>query len=292
MTHRAIQLVPTNQIVLASHLRKRVKKADISQMAATIRTCGVIQPGLARQVDGKFELIVAALRFLGAKEAGLATFPVEIADRQLTRAEIIKLQYVENETRVALNPMESARGVCEFQDETGLNGIETAAELGIDDTEVSRCRERVYEWCPELQELVESGRVPKSTGHIIHKIACPEEKQKAMRAAAEGQLPRDAAIAIATQRKRRRSAKSIEPVAGDPARGTPRRERQSVRRLKSSVAGGSVTITSKLLTPDGVIAMLAALLARAQELASAGLNEEEFFTGLHEVRLESFAAAV
>lgn len=293
MTHRAMQLIPIQQIALAPNLRKKVKKADISRIAATIKTCGLIHPIHVRHVGEHFEVVVGVLRFLAAREAGLTSVPAEVVDRQLSRAETIKLQYVENETRVDLDPMASARAVCDFIEETGLNGLETAAELGIDDTEVSRCKERVYDWCTELQELVESGKVAKSTGHIIHSIPCPEEKHKAMQLAAEGQLPRNAAIAAAKQSRKKRRAKSIAPAESThngQAEISRRTSGPKVHRFKASVAGGSVTITRKALTRDTVIAMLTALLARAQELASAGLADDEFFTGLHEVQLEMVEA--
>jgi ParB/RepB/Spo0J family partition protein len=288
MAHRAIQMVPEKKIVLGTHLRKRVKKSDVTRMAVTYRSSGVITPLLVRQVGDLYELILGVHRLLGLREAGATEVPVEIVDRELSAGDIAKLQYIENETRFSLNAMDAARGVCLVMEEFKLSGGETATELGITDTEVSRCRERVNDWSEELQQLVESGKIRVSTGHEIHRITCPEERQEAIRLAIEGQLTRDAASSAAKRKPRtanRTSRKSPGRRAGGTAlRGASLGEtsNKGVRQVTALTASGTITLSGEDLAPKTVIEMLTSVLARAQELDSAGVDEEAFFKGMAE----------
>src|SRR3954462_10970606 len=100
MTHRAAQLVPIAKIVLGPHLRRKVKKSEIERMKLSIRSNRQLAPILVRPVGDHFDIVYGALRFLGAKEAGESLIWAEIADRELTAADVIKLQFCENEHRV------------------------------------------------------------------------------------------------------------------------------------------------------------------------------------------------
>lgn len=300
MTHRAAQFVPTAKIVLGPHLRRKVKKSEIERMKLSIESNRQLAPILLRAVGDHFEIVYGALRFLGAKEAGETMIWAEIADRELTAADVIKLQYCENEVRVPLNPIEAAFGVCRFIEETRLSQTETAVELGITDTEVSRCLERINDWSDELRQAVQEGRIYASTAHEIHhKIESPEEQREAIRLAADGELKRDD-VAKLGMRKRVKPGKTSEnasacdpapqPRAANASDEAPRKRSRGVRKFKSTVGDGSVWLSHRDLSPASIAAMLLALSSRAQELFTAGVDSETFFQALREVAIEPVVA--
>jgi ParB/RepB/Spo0J family partition protein len=297
MTHRAAQLIPIQKVVLGQeHLRRKVKKSEIDRMKLSIRSNRQLAPILLRAVGDHFEVIYGALRLLGAKEAGETLIWAEIADRELTAADIIKLQFCENEHRLPLNPIESAFGVCRFIEETGLSQTETAVELCISDTEVSRCWERINDWSDELRRAVQEGKVCASTAHEIHHdILSPEEQLEAIRVAAKGELKRDDVKSF-TKRKRAKpnaTAESASPPNSAEISETPvATHKRGGRMFKSVVGDGSVLLSHRDLSPKRVSAMLHALASRAQELCEAGVDREAFFEAMREVSLEPVAAAL
>jgi hypothetical protein len=162
--------------------------------------------------------------------------------------------------------MEESRFVCRFLEASFFSGNETAKELGISVTEVSRCKERVYDWCPDLQALVEAEKIPPSTGHAIHKIQDPEKKQEALKLAAEGRLTRDAAFGRAQASKN----------------GLPPSEKPRASRIKVALEQGSVTICGPDLAPQTTVALLAELLKKARKLLSRGLTGDAFVLALRD----------
>lgn len=85
------------------------KDGDVSDLAASIRTYGVLNPVTVRMVDDEYELIAGHRRWKGAVEAELTLIPaivIECDDQ--TAAEMC---VTENMQRKGLSPIEEAEGV-------------------------------------------------------------------------------------------------------------------------------------------------------------------------------------
>ena len=65
---------------------------ELEDLAASIRTNGVIQPILVRRVEDRFEIIAGERRLRAAKQAGLETVPVII--RHATDEEMLELSLI------------------------------------------------------------------------------------------------------------------------------------------------------------------------------------------------------
>ena len=93
----------------SSNPRKRFDENGLSELAASLTTQGVLAPLLVREVDGsKYEVIAGARRLRAAKIAELEKVPVRIVN--LTDAEAIEAQCVENLQREDIHPLEEAVG--------------------------------------------------------------------------------------------------------------------------------------------------------------------------------------
>jgi ParB/RepB/Spo0J family partition protein len=94
--------------------RKNFDKAQLEELAESIREKGVLQPILARPVarsggaEEGYELVAGERRYRAAKDAGLQAIPAVV--RQLTDIEVIEVQVIENLQRADLHPLEEADG--------------------------------------------------------------------------------------------------------------------------------------------------------------------------------------
>jgi ParB family chromosome partitioning protein len=102
------RLVPLEDIE-PNPRQPRQSLGDLSELTASIREKGVLEPILVRQVGGRFQIIAGERRFRAASEAGLAEIPCIV--RESTDAEMMELALVENLQRQDLSPFEEADGL-------------------------------------------------------------------------------------------------------------------------------------------------------------------------------------
>jgi ParB family chromosome partitioning protein len=96
-------------IVSPTNPRKTFDEDGMNELAASIRSNGVLQPLLVRpRAEHQFEIVFGERRYRGAKMAGKETVPVCI--REMTDAQVLEAQLVENLMRRDVHPMEEASG--------------------------------------------------------------------------------------------------------------------------------------------------------------------------------------
>ena len=89
--------------------RRSFDEAFLNELAATIRTNGVLSPLLVRPKNERsFEIVFGAQRYRAAQIAEVATVPVRI--KNMTDAEVLEAQLIENLQRRDVHPMEEANG--------------------------------------------------------------------------------------------------------------------------------------------------------------------------------------
>ncbi len=88
--------------------RRHVDPARQQELTASVVKHGVMTPILVRPVNAHFEIVAGERRFRAAKAAGLKEIPAVI--RELSDADALELQMVENLQRDDLHPLEEAEG--------------------------------------------------------------------------------------------------------------------------------------------------------------------------------------
>jgi ParB/RepB/Spo0J family partition protein len=89
--------------------RRVFDEASLKELAASIRSQGVLSPLLVRPLtENGFEIVAGARRYRAAQMAETAAVPVRIV--HLSDAEVIEAQLVENLIRAEIHPMEEAEG--------------------------------------------------------------------------------------------------------------------------------------------------------------------------------------
>ena len=89
--------------------RRSFDETFLKELAATILTNGVLSPLLVRPKNERsFEIVFGAQRYRAAQIAEIATVPVRI--KNMTDAEVLEAQLIENLQRREVHPMEEAQG--------------------------------------------------------------------------------------------------------------------------------------------------------------------------------------
>jgi len=90
--------------------RTRMDEGGLQELAASIKSQGIMQPILVRPVGkDKYEIIAGERRFRAAQLAGLEVLPVLVRDVDDQAAAAMAL--IENMQREDLNPLEEAQGI-------------------------------------------------------------------------------------------------------------------------------------------------------------------------------------
>lgn len=106
--------------------RSHMDEAALNELAASIKSQGVIQPILTREIPGGgFEIIAGERRWRAAQLAGLDYVPVLV--RKVEDNAALAMALIENIQRENLNPLEEAVGIQRLIDEF-LMSHQTAAD--------------------------------------------------------------------------------------------------------------------------------------------------------------------
>jgi len=106
----------------------RQSLGDLSELVASIREKGVLEPILVRSVGAHYQIIAGERRYRAAVEAGLAELPCVV--RETSDAEMMELALVENLQRKDLTPFEEADGLKVLAERYGYTHEEMAERLG------------------------------------------------------------------------------------------------------------------------------------------------------------------
>jgi ParB family chromosome partitioning protein len=94
-----------------SNPRRIFDDAALKELAASIRSQGVLSPLLVRPLNERsFEIVAGARRYRAAQMAQAETVPVRIVN--LTDVEALEAQLIENLQRRDVHPLEEAQGFC------------------------------------------------------------------------------------------------------------------------------------------------------------------------------------
>ena len=109
--------------------RTRMNKEALAELAASIKSQGLMQPLLVRPVEAeRYELIAGERRWRAAQLAGLSEVPVVV--RNVPDEAALAMALIENIQREDLNPMEEAAGLQRLIDEFKMTHEQAADAVG------------------------------------------------------------------------------------------------------------------------------------------------------------------
>jgi ParB family chromosome partitioning protein len=161
--------VPIDQIEVNPYQPRKVFDfTALDELAASIKSSGVIQPIIVRRIGGGYQLIAGERRWRAARQAGLDRIPAIV--REATDAQSIELALVENLLREDLNPIEAAQAYQKLLAEFSWTQEELAQRIGKDRTSIANCL-RLLRLPEEIQADLRSGRL--TMGHARALLALP-----------------------------------------------------------------------------------------------------------------------
>lgn len=168
--------VPLEGIVPNPHQpRRQMDEAGVSELAASIRSTGLIQPIVVRRTKVGYELIAGERRWRAARMAGLATVPVLI--REVNSIEQAQMALVENIQREDLNPVDRALAYRTLMSQLGLTQAELASRTGEDRSSVANYL-RLLDLAAPVQAMVVDGRLTMGHAKILAGIPDPVEQER------------------------------------------------------------------------------------------------------------------
>ena len=141
--------------------RKNFDQEALNDLAASIRTHGIIQPIVVnKQSNGEYLIIAGERRWRAANICGLKTIPVII--KNYTDKQVKEISIIENLQREDLNPIEAARAIKELMEEYGLTQETVSERIGKSRSNIANTL-RLLSLYPDVIKLVEEGKL--SSGH-------------------------------------------------------------------------------------------------------------------------------
>ncbi|MDZ3824163.1 MAG: ParB/RepB/Spo0J family partition protein [Pseudoxanthomonas sp.] len=203
--------------------RQAIAPEALEELAQSIRAQGLIQPIVARPVDGGFEIIAGERRWRAARQAGLAKVPCLVRD--VDDRATVAMALIENIQREDLNPLEEANALRRLIDEFELTHQEVADAVGRSRAAVSNLL-RLLELPAAIRTLVEAGSLDMGHARALLTLPEPQAVRLAEQAAAEGWSVRQLEQAA-------RQAPAPGKTAGRPA---PARPDPDISRLEQELA--------------------------------------------------------
>jgi ParB family chromosome partitioning protein len=135
--------------------RRDINAEALEELANSIRSQGIMQPLVVRQLAGEqYEIIAGERRWRAAQQAGLDTVPVII--REVSDEAAIAMALIENVQREDLNAMEESLALQRLQQEFQLTQQQVADAVGKSRSAVTNLM-RLTSLEIEVQRLLERG---------------------------------------------------------------------------------------------------------------------------------------
>ncbi|MDH5631425.1 MAG: ParB/RepB/Spo0J family partition protein [Gammaproteobacteria bacterium] len=153
--------------------RTHMRQEALEDLAESIRTQGVVQPIVVRELaTGSYEIIAGERRWRAAQLAGLDTIPAVIKD--IPEEAVAAVALIENIQRENLNPIEEANAFQRLIEEFGMTHQQVAESVGRSRTGVTNLL-RLLGLPDVVRQMIDNGDL--DMGHARALLALPDTAQ-------------------------------------------------------------------------------------------------------------------
>src|SRR6186997_3501782 len=173
-SREALMTLPVGRIRPGKYQpRTKMDQQALAELAASIRSQGLMQPLLVRPVDrDRYELIAGERRWRAAQMAGLDEVPAVV--REVADEAALAMSLIENIQRENLNPMEEAAGVQRLVDEFKMTHEQAADAVGRSRSATTNLL-RLLKLARPVQEMLMEGAL--EMGHARALLALDGARQ-------------------------------------------------------------------------------------------------------------------
>lgn len=216
--------------------RTHMDQESLAELAASIKTQGVMQPILVRAVDAtpgaeRYEIVAGERRWRASQLAGLNEVPVLI--RSIPDEQALAMALIENIQRENLNPLEEAQGLQRLIDEFGLTHQQAADAVGRSRPAATNLL-RLLQLTAGVQELLMAGKI--DMGHARALLPIPGTQQLAL---AQRIIQKDLSV--------REAERLVQQILNPPKAAPAHAVDRDLLRLQEEISdslGASVAIRS------------------------------------------------
>ena len=170
--------------------RTRMGQEALAELAASIKSQGLMQPVLVRPVDrDRYELIAGERRWRAAQMAGLQEVPALV--REVPDESALAMSLIENIQRESLNPMEEAAGLQRLVDEFRMTHEQAADAVGRSRSATTNLL-RLLRLAKPVQSMVMEGVLEMGHARALLALEGARQVEAANRIAARGLSVREA----------------------------------------------------------------------------------------------------
>ena len=198
----------------ADQPRKSCNSSSIEDLAASIRTHGIVQPIVVRSLqDGVFQIVAGERRWRAAQVAGLSRIPALV--RETHEHQALELALVENVQREDLNPIDEAQAYQRLLSEFGLTQDEFAERVGKRRATVANML-RLLKLPGEVQLWLQDGKLTVGHAKALLSLTKTNEILSAAQEMIRGNYSVRQAEALVTRSRKERGAKAKTGSVDDP----------------------------------------------------------------------------
>ncbi|MCL2853071.1 MAG: ParB/RepB/Spo0J family partition protein [Defluviitaleaceae bacterium] len=166
--------------------RKFFERANLEELAASIREYGVLQPISVRLINGfSYELVAGERRLRASKLAGLATIPAILV--RINDQESAILAIIENLQRDNLNYIEEAEGFANLIEDYGFTQEELARKIGKSQSTVAN-KIRLLKLPKALQNFLIESSLSERHARAVLRLENEEDQAMVLTRAAKESL--------------------------------------------------------------------------------------------------------
>jgi len=225
----ALAMLPVGRIRPGKYQpRTKMDPEALAELAASIKSQGLIQPLLVRRIErDRYELIAGERRWRAAQMAGLDEVPALVRD--VSDEATLAMSLIENIQRENLNPMEEAAGLQRLIDEFKMTHEQAADSVGRSRSAITNLL-RLLKLAKPVQAMVMEGVLEMGHARAILALEGARQVEAAKRVAARGMSVRETEALVAkllrgsASRQRRK-----------PDRDLARLEEETAERLGTTV---------------------------------------------------------
>lgn len=166
--------------------RQAFDEAALSELKASIKQRGVIQPVIVRPVAHEtYELVAGERRWRAAQALGLTDIPAIV--RPLSDQEAVESSLIENLQREELNPLEEAAAYQRLMEEFAYTQERLAESVGKDRSSVANAL-RLLRLPEDIQRAVREGKLSAGHAKVLAGVETPARQLELFRRATAGHL--------------------------------------------------------------------------------------------------------
>jgi ParB family transcriptional regulator, chromosome partitioning protein len=241
----APSLLPVGQIQAGKYQpRTRMDDGSLAELAASIKSQGIMQPVLVRPIDvsssgARYEIIAGERRFRAAQLAGLDEIPVLV--REVDDQNAAAMALIENIQREDLNPLEEAQGIARLISEFSFTHEQAAHAVGRSRSAVSNLL-RLVNLAQPVQTMLMAGDI--DMGHARALLAVDAASQIAL-------ANQVIAKRLSVRETEKMVARALEEQNAPPAAARQKEKSGDIVRLEEELSDRLATPVAFKMGPKG-----------------------------------------